>query len=188
MKNTDTLLSLYREYETIIRDRDMDPKDYEETLNDKEKNRLRMIRSFRNYLSHQNDPGFLDVSDMQIKFMKEHISMLKSQDDIVKKHLKNATAGAVLSTDKCADALQKCIKLKTDKIVVITKDGFGVASIYDIILKYVEGKGTKMAMVKTNKSYHVVSADKKMSQIPEGTIICTDTGTKDGKVLGVIYR
>ena len=188
MKNDNKFLSLYREYESFIRDQGIDPKDYEEKVDDLTANRLRMCRQMRNYLSHQNDPGFLSVSDNQISFLETYTESLKMKGDTVRKHLKTVASATCLDSDKCSDVLQKMIKLKSNDIVVISKTGIGVASIYDIISKAMESKTTKMSLVKTKPSYKLVSPTVKMDDIPLGVvIICTQDGTESGKILGVIY-
>ncbi len=188
MKSENEFLSVYREYESFIRDQGIEPKDHEEKVDDMTANRLRMCRQMRNYLSHQNDPGFLNISDNQIAFLRAYTESLKMKGDVVKKHLKSVTMATCLDSDKCGDVLKKMVKLKVNDIVVISKKGFGVANIYDIIAKAIESKTTKMALVKTKQAYKIVPPTMKMDDVPLGSvIICTQDGTDTGKVLGVIY-
>lgn len=189
MKNTDALLALYREYETLMRDKGLDCKEFEDKSDDVTGNRLRMCRLFRNYLSHQNDPGFLEVSDAQVKFLKDQVEMLKYEDDVVKKHIKTVAAGTCSEKDKCSDVVLKLSKLKSTEIVVITSTGYGIASIYDVMTKALESKTTKMSSVKLKKNYVLVEASRKMCDVPTGrTVICTSDGTADGKLIGVLYN
>ena len=188
MKNDNKFLSLYREYESFIRDQGIDPKDYEEKVDDETANRLRMCRQMRNYLSHQNDPGFLNISDNQIAFLESYTDSLKMQGDVVKKHLKAIVPATCGESDKCCDVLKQMTKLKTNNILVLSKKGVGVANIYDVINKALESKTTKMSLVKTKPTYKIVSPTTKMEDIPFGSVIlCTHDGTETGKLLGVIY-
>lgn len=188
MKNSDALLSLYREYESLLRDKGIEPKDYEESRDDKESNRLRMCRLFRNYLSHQDDAGFLDVSDSMIKFMRDKINEIKFEDDVVKKHLKTVAAGTVTDKDKCTDAMLKLNKLKSEEIVVVTASGFGIATVYDVAMKTLESKTSKMMSLKTKKNFVLSDPLRKISDCPKDKIIvCTSDGTESGKLLGVVY-
>lgn len=189
MKNTDELLSLYREYETLMRDKGLDCKEFEDKADDATGNRLRMCRLFRNYLSHQNDPGFLEVSDTQIKFLRAQVEVLKYEDDVVKKHLKTVISGTCTEKDKCWDVLPKLNKLKLTGIIVVTSDGYGVASIHDILTSAMVSKTAKMSTVKLKKNYVVVEPTRKMRDVPvDKIVICTADGTADGKLLGVLYH
>ena len=61
--NADRFLSLYREFETLLRDDGKDYKELEESADDLLQNRLRINRQLRNYLTHNHDAGFLEISD-----------------------------------------------------------------------------------------------------------------------------
>ncbi len=190
MKNSDRLLALYREYETIMRDKGIDCKEYEDKANDLTGARLRMCRLHRNYLSHQNDPGFLDISDSQIKFMETQVENLKCEEDVVKKHIKSAATAACTDKDKCWDVLPRFNKLKVPDIVVVTDDGFKIASIFDVITQAMVSKTSKMSSLKYKKQHIVyVEPTRKMCDVPAcGVVICTSDGTSTGKLLGILYN
>ncbi len=188
MKKEEEFIAVYKEYENTVREQGKDPKEHEETVDPSTQGRLRMLRYFRNYLVHQSDPGFITVNDAQIKFLKEYTFQLKSRDDIVKKHIKSASAATCQSTDRCTDALTKCIKFKTDKIIVIdSKTGYGSVSIYDIASRILETKTAKLSEIKPKKEFHFIAPSVKMENTPSGVLVCTDNGTADGKLLGVLY-
>ncbi len=188
MNTNNKFLSLYKEYETLIRDQGIDPKEYETNVDDLSANRLRICRQLRNYLSHQNDPGFILISEKQNSFLESYIKSLKTSRDIIRKHLKNITSGACAETDKCSDVLQKMIKNKTDRIFVIGKTAVGVASIYDVSSKVLESKTNKMSSIKSKKDYILISPDTEMSDIPvNSNILCTQDGSATGKIIGVLY-
>lgn len=188
MRQSETFLKLYRDYETILRERGIDPKDYEEKVSDTIGGRLRMCRMFRNYLAHNNDEGFLEVSTAQLKFLSQYISTLKTDEDILKKHIKTVAAGMCEEKDKCCDALTKISKLKTSTIVVMTKDGPKTASFYDIVPVYMNSKAGKLSDVKMSKDYIISDKLAKMCDLPKDRIIiCTEDGTLSSKVLGVFY-
>ena len=190
LKNTDKFLSLYREYESLVRDKGMDCKDFEDKADDFTGNRLRMCRQFRNYLSHQNDPGFLDVSSSQLKFLEKMITDLVSEHDILKKHVKSPSVSICNPTDKCSDVLGRFAKLKTDKFVVLTAAGYEYVSLYDVILKFNEDKKCKISDVKSKKIRYILSSSYEWSDVPADAdvIVCTADGTADGKLVGVCYR
>ena len=97
--NADRFLSLYREFETLLRDDGKDYKELEESADDLLQNRLRINRQLRNYLTHNHDAGFLEISDKQIAFMEKLIFEQKSSMDILKKHIKSAKVAGCLCTD-----------------------------------------------------------------------------------------
>lgn len=190
MKKQEQFLSLYREYETLVRDKGQDCKDIEDKSDDLTGNRLRMCRNFRNYLSHQNDPGFLEVSDVQIKFMQKRIADLKNGEDILKKHLKTIAAGTVISNETCVQGISKLEKIKYPMIVVVeTKTNkYSTCSIYNMASAVSKSKTTKISDIKSSKDYTILSPTVMMKDIPQNKIIiCTDDGTETGKLVGVYY-
>ncbi len=187
MKTTDHFLSLYKEYETLLREKGLDTKSYEET-NACASDRLRMCRTFRNYLSHQNDAGFLNVSDKQIRFMEDIIRTLKNEGDIVKKHVKSPAQSTCSINDRCADALEKMIKLKINKIVVVKKDGYGTADIYSLTKAVLASKTTKISEIKLMNDYVFTEPSYLCDKLPaKGIFICVDS-LKGNKLLGVYYK
>ena len=189
MKNSDTLLALYREYETLMRDKGLDCKEFEDKSDDLTGARLRMCRLFRNYLSHQNDPGFLDVSDTQLKFLSAQVDALKSENDIVKKHMKSVVAATCTESEKCCDVLARMNKLQKDKILVIDRKGYKIVSIYDVAAMVLTSKASRMSVVKSKKCViKYVDPMRLMSDVPAGLCICTSDGTSSGKLLGVLYN
>lgn len=188
MKRTEQFLGLYREYESLMRDRGLDCKEFEDTADDLLSNRLRMCRQFRNYLSHNNDPGFLEISDDQMKFLQERVDSLKMEDDALKKHLKTVNAGTCSEKDKCGDVLAKMVKLKCTEMVAVLSTGYGLVSIYDVSKALLDSKATKIGAVKMTKKFKFAEPLTVMSKVPKTTIICTDDGTSDGKLIGVCYN
>ena len=106
MKKNERFLNLYREYESLMREKGLDCKDFEDRADPTLSKRLYMCRQFRNYLSHTNDPGFLEISDSQIDFLQDRIEKLKIEEDILKKHLKSPKVAICFEKDKCLDGLQ----------------------------------------------------------------------------------
>ena len=139
MKVAEKFLSLYKEYESLMRDKGIDCKEYEDSTDEFTGNRLRMCRLFRNYLSHQNDSGFLDISAEQIKFLEQIIFSLKMENDVLKKHIKSVKSAVFSYNEKCYESMEKVLKLKSERILV-SYDGlpapktlYGVLSVYDVL-------------------------------------------------------
>lgn len=188
MKNEEKFLNLYKEYESIMRDQGLDCKDFEEHCEDTLQNRLRMCRQMRNYLSHNNDAGFLDISNTQIKFLSDFVNEQKIKGDVLKKHLKTPTSSVCDIKDKCSLALEKLNKLKKENIVVTNGTSYKLASVYEISTRAIESKSNKLDKVKLCGDVIFEHPLVEIEKIPSGKIIvCTSDGTTDGKLLGVYY-
>lgn len=194
MKKSDKFLGLYREYETVLRDQGIDYKVLEENADDMLQNRLRICRQMRNYLTHNHDAGFLEVSDNQIRFMEKLIKDQKMQDDILKKHLKSVTTASCNLKDKCSDVITKMNKLKTEYFPVCDDNGIvGLVSIYDVSATLLANtKTVKMSVItKFIKKVRCMQPDVQMkcvAEYDEPVICCTDTGDMQGKLLGVYFN
>jgi hypothetical protein len=103
MNNIKEFLKLYKDYETLIRNKGLDCKNVEDVSDETTGSRLRMCRLFRNYLSHQNDPGFLEVSDSMLHFLEDQTLTLIMEKDILQKHLKRPVSGTCSLSDKCTE-------------------------------------------------------------------------------------
>ncbi len=186
MKNEKELLALYREYETILRDQGQDPKTYEDSLDDMESNRLRMCRLFRNYLSHQDDVGYLEVSDSMVKFMEKTVMSLKKV--YAKQIMKNGTF-VVSNNILCSVAFEHFDKLRPAVIAVKTDTGYDLVSMYDIAKGLDPRQNDEVAAVKHLREKPAFADPMtRIDDLPhDKVIIITDGGTKDGLLRGVIY-
>lgn len=193
--NAEKFLILYREYETLLRDAGLDYKDLEEKADDFMQNRLRINRQLRNYLTHNHDAGFLDISDKQIAFMENLVFEQKSSMDILKKHLKTPKSAACLYTDNLEDVITKMSKLHTEKLPVYDDSGvFGLVCVYDVMKAFLSEKRPKTAKLsvvkKLDKKISCMAPDTLMPAVSSSgcdLICCTDTGNKNGKLLGVFF-
>ena len=196
--NADRFLSLYREYETLLPDDGKDYKELEESADDLLQNRLRINRQLRNYLTHNHDAGFLEISDKQIVFMEKLIFEQKNSMDILKKHMKSAKVAGCLRTDILDDVLTKMIKLKVTRLPVYDESCvLGMVSWIDVLKAYRAEKRPKTAKLsvvkKLDKKVICMTPDTLMSDIlmtvdPSDMVCCTDSGDKKGKFLGVFLN
>lgn len=186
MSNIDKFLTTYKELEQELRNKGKDIKELEDTQSDKlSAERLRLCRMFRNYLSHNNDSGFLIIAPTMQKFLEKELSVIKKENDTVKKHLKSVTAGTISPQDKCSLALEKMSKLKVPEIVVVTDTGYALASIYTLIRA---GKTEKIGNIKCQKYAAFISPETLMKDASEGIFICTSDGTAKGELVGILYQ
>lgn len=191
-KQTDKFLSLYKDYETIIRDAGEDPKLVEDAMDEVRGGRMRLCRQFRNYLSHSNDPGFLEPTDAMVKFLENELKEWQMKEDIAKKHLKSVAASICTISARCTDVMEKMIKLQTDKLVIYDdkKKDFFVVRIWDVSDTILHSRSLKLAgnVKLSNQKVAIVSPYTYMSDIDKNTVtICTSDGTKEGKLLGTVW-
>ena len=187
-RNSEKFLNLYREYETLVRNKGLDPRTIEDTSEDALlQGRLRLCRQFRNYLSHQNDAGFLEISSEMLKFMQTQVDQLKLEGDPLKKHIKTVNAGTVSDKDKVSVALEKMVKLKTNSIIVRTDSGYSLVSIYEVAKALLKSKTIRINTLKTTKKFSFAAPLDDASTLPSGIIICTKNGKDDGDLLGIRY-
>ena len=179
-------LNLYKDYETCMREKGIDCKDYEESVDDLMGNRLKICRIFRNYLSHNNDKSFLDVSENQIRFLEKLVAKLKQEKDILKKHVK--TSGTLTFKTRCSEAAVLFKKTGSEDLL-LNDNGYGLVSVFDVVVSLAESKTAKIDSVKIKKKGFIfLSPDTLMNDVPDDTIVvCTDNGKKDGKYMGVYY-
>ena len=195
MSNNTEFLKVYKQYESLLREQQIDIKTVEDSSDDKTSNRLRICRQLRNYLSHNDDNSFIDISDAQLKFMTGLYNRELMKGDVVKKHVKSPNSTTV-STKLCIDVLNMMTKLKSDCLVVelsepyIKDTRYVLYGMYDVLQYYLDkGKSAKLADVKSKpiKSSCFTSPEAKICDVPDGLIVCTDDGTKTGKLIGIKY-
>ena len=151
--------------------------------------RVRMCRLFRNYLTHEADPGFLIPTDMMFGFIESQVNELKSRDDIVKKHLRYTGNYLFEHAAKCTAVLEKALPAKVQTVVRHNQDGScDLISTFDAMQAVLVSKATKLSAVKAlrNKPVYVEAMDKIAALDASRVHICTSDGTPSGDILGVV--
>ena len=187
MMRPDKFLELYKEYEALVRAKGGDPKDSEEKSEGVLCDRLRMCRLFRNYFAHTADPGFLEVSDKMASFLEGQVVSLRSEGDVVKKHLKKPEACMLSEGSKCGEAFEKFGKLGCFSLPVCMKDGtYKMLSIFDTVGS---SDRVKVSLFKLRpvKPVFCGPLDDYAYLDPDKVTFCTDDGTPDGKLLGRVW-
>lgn len=191
MTKQEKFLNLYKDYETLVRSAGQDPKLLEDTMDEVRGGRMRQCRLFRNYMSHNNDNGFLEPTDAMMKFLESEVLDWKMRGDVVKKHLKSAAQSICSPKDKCSDVLAKMSKLKTD-VLIVSDDGFYTVSLWDVLNLFLASKSRATVSIKDVKSgakkVSVVGPTVSISDIDRNVVtVCTSDGTADGKLLGTVW-
>lgn len=187
---TDKLLAQYRTYENLVRDAGQDPKAVEDGMDEVNSSRMRMTRQFRNYLSHVQDPGFLEPTDKMLTFLDGRVSEWAMRGDVVKKHLKKPVAAVCEERETCAAGLEKLAKLRATKLVVVSKTGeYELCDLFALARLVAASKAAKLSTVPRLKEKPVfVAPDSDVKSVDESRVnICTSDGTKSGKLLGVVF-
>ena len=145
----------------------------------------------RNFLSHNQVPGFLEPTDKMLSFLEREINEWTMRGNVVKKHLKTPAAATCEEKETCAIGIAKLSKLKTNKLVVITKAGkYELCDIFSLATQVTISKASKISAVTKLKEKPVfVAPTTPIDAIDTDRVnICTDDGTETGKLLGIVFR
>lgn len=185
---TDKLLSLYRTYENLVRDGGTDPKALEAGMDGVLASEMTLIRQFRNFLSHTEDPGFLEPTDKMLRVLEKQVKDWTMKGDVAKKHAKQAVIGNAKTL--CSDLVAAMAKLKIVKTAGVDKGGnWAVYDIYNIAAAVAaSGRTSKLASVKALREKPVfVSPSDPLSGIDRDRVtVCTSDGTPSGTGAGLV--
>ena len=187
---TERLLSQYRTYENLVRDAGEDPKAVEDAMDEVSSNRMRMTRQFRNYLSHVQDPGFLEPTDKMLGFLDDRVREWAMRGDVVRKHLKRPAAAVFEDGETCVAVLERAAKLRTTRVVVLSKSGeYELCDLFAVVKAVAESRTAKMARVARLRERPVfVRPEAGVETVDADRVnICTADGTAAGKLLGVMF-
>lgn len=192
MQKTEQFLELYRTYEGLLRDNGIDYKMVEDEADDLTQNRMRICRQIRNYLSHQNDPGFLEISDTQIRYLTQLVETQKMAGDVLANHLSTVRAGTCALGDTCVEVIRKMKRLKTTVLPVYDRMAgvIGMIHLMDVAMAAAEQK-TLVADVKMKTDVICAKPESRMEDIIASNSImvcCTVTGLPKGKLSGVYFK
>lgn len=186
---TEQFLALYKEYEICVRNAGLEPKMLEDAMDEASAGRMRMIRLFRNYLSHNHDPGFLEPTDAMLAYLAKELQSWQLRGDVAGKHLKRPASCICKDTDRVYDVVEKLLPQKKEAVVIATKDGYAIYSLFTLAQAALsQSKATKVKSIpSTKKKPRFVSPTTKMDAInPQDVTLCTSDGTAKGKLLGLV--
>lgn len=198
MNYNSKFLEKYRELEILLRNNNIDFKDFEENQeNEKDKQKLRICRIMRNYLSH-NDITFIEATKEQIDFITNNIDMQRLQGDIIKKHLGRINNYTCSLYDKCSDILDIMSKRQITKYPVLIESRNGSVyeiksvSIYDVSKAVLESKTNRIKEIENSLTDDIVFTEPMEDYIniiknnKNDLVFCTDDGSKNGKLMGFV--
>lgn len=194
-QNAEVFLSAYRGYESILREHGKDYKQIEEETEGILGGRLRIMRQLRNYLVHNEDPGFIQVSESQIMLLEQLTEKEKMSGDILKLYLCTPKKGAIKEETMLKDVMAKMSKEGKAEMVVYGASGIlGVVNLPRIVSLYLKNP-ERVLNRKTygpyGKNFQTLLPETPMSGIlaepaQMDIICCTEDGTASGKFLGVL--
>lgn len=195
MAKTEQFLTLYKTYEGLLREHEKDYKSLEESAEDLLMNRMRITRQMRNYLSHNADPSFLVVSDLQIKLLEDLIRQEQMSVDTLKDHLYTPKRSSCTEGTPLKEVLAQMTKQKFEQMPVILNGRvLGIVTIYkvaDVYLKNEQEVLNRKTYGAYGKNLVCLSPDTPMNDIisnidnTEKVICCTEDGFLTGKFKGV---
>ncbi len=174
-------LDSYRALDIELKSEGKTVLDYENTLESTELEKLKVCRIMRNYMSH-NDMTFLEATNEQIKFIDSQVDYLRSLSHTVKDEMKR------IKLVKSTEWIKNIIPLvdKNKIIPIETSNGiFLVDSNY--LIHQLSLGNKKLSFPNRPPKYDYVNKLDKIEDLNKNhTYIVTDTGTKDGKYLGIL--
>lgn len=197
MATVEEFLELYRTYEGLIRDKGKDYKTIEESADDLLSNRMRITRQMRNYLSHNADPAFLEISTQQMKMLEDLIWEERSNIDLVRDHLYTGKKGFCSEAMPIKTVLEQMVKLKVSKLPVLSgKTILGLVDIYKVsaaFLKAPDGILEKKTYGVYGKQFVCLAPEQPVSDAAgyldtEKVICCTSDGTSKGPFIGLYNK
>lgn len=145
MNLQDQFLTEYKNFETILRDLNLDYKDIESEVDSETSEKMRLCRNLRNYLSHNSDKSFVSISKNMIDFLTDlEFKYLSLEDTVIKHSDKFNSSNYCLIRDNCSSVLEKMIKKKVNNFLVVNKEEFKVVSIYQLIQMLLISKTKKV--------------------------------------------
>lgn len=183
MTTNDKFLAAYKQLEAELKYDEKTVLDYEGTLQSSEAEQMKCCRIMRNYMAH-NDLEFLSTSNNQIKFLNEHINLIKKSAKCVKNFMKK------LALSKETEQLKNLavIVQKYGVAPMNTSKGIYLANSDTIVANYVVGN-KKVNIPSKLPKYKYISPDIRIADIPlNETFIVTDDGTSKGKYLGILIN
>lgn len=208
MHQTTDFLALYREYESLLREQGLEYKQIEDNAEGQTQDRMRICRQLRNYLVHQEDAGFLEISEKQMAFFRGLVETEKTKLDTFGEHLLSLRSGACTPEDSPEAVLKKMKRLKTcvlpvwkleekmpkSHITYRTEVLLGQISVISVALLLAKGSETiGKGLRKYEQPEVILRPDTRMPEalgFAEETplLCCTEDGTRKGAFLGAYIR
>jgi hypothetical protein len=178
----DNFLDMYKELETELRCIGVSVLDYENGLPDSaEKEKLKVCRIIRNYLSHQ-DKRFVVATQEMVNFIGLLAISIRRKSHIVSDEMSKQ------KTVKSNEYLKNVLPLLVKMCVPVVDDNGKVIYLLDAN-DYIRmlNKGLKrIELPKRLPKLNYIDKDTKLDNLPIGNYIVTSNGKEDGKYQGLL--
>ena len=184
---TTKFLTLYRAYESYLREQGMEYKAVEDAATGQKQDRMRICRQIRNYLVHQEDAGFLAVSDLQLQFLETLCTEAKHGRDTAGDHTE-PLVGAGCTPEDSPETVLKRMRQNRKNVLL------GEVSLIQVALAL--SKGSKQigdGIRKFPEPPLILPADTLykdvLEQLETVPVICiTEDGTRNGHLYGACMK
>lgn len=187
-KNHDKFIEIYKELERIL---PTQVRDYEETLSEDDKNRLRLCRMLRNYIQHQKDyESFVAITDGMISFVSEVVRKEKLKDGCAKDHMVSAAKFGIMPLSSTVLEVAEMLKKKKRDYTYLvdekTNDVYHISKA-DISDAFADGltkttKVSKLNLIVSDIERILSDAPVNVETLSSSILIVN----KSGKIVGVI--
>lgn len=148
-------MEAYRNFEVVLKKQNMTPKDYEDSIaeNNVEKAaKIRLCRTVRNYLTHENTV-FVTASQPMIDLLVQETANLDTAELPVKKKMVKLT-DSIHDTDLITSALSFMLRKNLTKAPVFNEENYaiGTFSFTDLATLVAGGNFTKAKKVSSASS------------------------------------
>lgn len=178
-------LEAYRNLENELRCDGLSVLDYENSCtNASIKEKIKICRITRNYMSHQ-DTNFVMATKDMVVFLTDLSKELRLKSEIVKTAMKKVPSAVEGSKIKelipiCAKHLIVPIVNKKTNQIVFTIDA-------DYVIKQMSKGVTKLETPKKLPKLSITNKEERISNLQKGiTYVVTSDGTSEGKYVGMI--
>ncbi len=179
MTANDKFLDAFRALDTELKLDGMTVLDYENGLDETNKEKLKVCRIMRNYMAH-NDMTFLGTTTDQVKFLEKLASEIRKKSHTIKDEIEKVTPLKYTVPIKDVTA----VLAKHTVAVLETKSGLYLVD-KDMLIKQLALGNKKVSIPVKLPSYKYISKDERVQNIGRGIYIVTSDGTKEGKYLGI---
>lgn len=164
-------IEAYCNFETVLKKQNMTPKDYEDSFadtNPEKASKMRLCRTIRNYITHENSM-FVTASQPMIDFLTQETAILDTAATPAKKKMVNLT-DSVHDTDLITSALSFMLRKKLTKVPVFNEENYaiGTFSFTDLATLVSAGNFTKAKKVSSASStvkFNFISESAPMSEV-----------------------
>ncbi len=174
-------LDAFRALDTELKLDGLSVLDYENSLDETSREKLKVCRIMRNYMAH-NDTTFLSTTTDQIRFLDTQTLNIRRRSHTIKDEMKKIVP--VKASAPIKDIIAVLAKHPV-AVVEVPKAGLYLVD-KDILIRNLAAGNKKIAVPAKIPAYSYILKDERVSETGKGTYIVTADGTAMGKYLGVV--